>query len=439
MHLAQHHFQTQSRYFESSVHFALSHLFFRSYGLAGIELDAEALRNGTVSLLHARGVMPDGLTFNFPESDPLPAAREIRDLFSPTQASHLVLLTIPPYRHGRANCQFDEVTDSSDVRYLSEASEVVDETTGQDKKPVEIGRKNYRLALDAENTDDLVALPLARVKRDRAGHFIYDPEYIPPSLQVGASQCLVQLLSRLIDMLDSKSDTLAAKRKADHQDLAEYAAHEVASFWLSHTIQSSLGPLRHHFDTRRSRPEQLFMELSRLAGALCTFSLSAHARDLPQYDHDNLADCFGRLDRHIRENLDVIIPTNLVSIPLERTKEYLFMGRIVDQRCFGRSHWLLGVRSSVGDAALISQVPRLVKICSGKHIQRLVKEGIAGLNLDHLPAPPAAVSPRIGSQYFSIAQAGPCWKAMNQTSEVGLYVPEAIRDAELELLIVLES
>jgi len=293
--------------------------------------------------------------------------------------------------------------------------------------------------LDAENTDDLVSLPLARVKRDRTGHFIFDPDYIPPSLQVGASQRLVQLLGRTIDMLDSKSDTLAAKRKADHKDLAEYAAHEVASFWLSHTIQSSLGPLRHHLDTRRSRPEQLFMEFSRLAGALCTFSLSSHARDLPQYDHDNLADCFGELDRHIRQNLDVIIPTNLVSIPLERTKDYLFVGRIVDQRCFGRSHWLLGVRSSVGDAALISQIPRLVKVCSAKHIQRLVKEGITGLNLDHIPAPPAAVSPRIGSQYFSIAQAGPCWKTMNQTSEVGVYVPDAIRDVELELLIVLGS
>ena len=50
MHLAQHHFQVQSRYFEDSVSFAVSHLFFKVYGVVGCELDAHALRNGTVSI-----------------------------------------------------------------------------------------------------------------------------------------------------------------------------------------------------------------------------------------------------------------------------------------------------------------------------------------------------------------------------------------------------
>ena len=37
MHLAQHHFQTQSRYFEDLVAFTLSSLFYRCYGFAGLE------------------------------------------------------------------------------------------------------------------------------------------------------------------------------------------------------------------------------------------------------------------------------------------------------------------------------------------------------------------------------------------------------------------
>ena len=59
MHLAQHHFQTQGRYFEDLAAFTLSSLFYRGYGFAGLELDAEALLNGTVSISHARGVMPE--------------------------------------------------------------------------------------------------------------------------------------------------------------------------------------------------------------------------------------------------------------------------------------------------------------------------------------------------------------------------------------------
>ena len=66
MYLGPHHFQVQSRYFEDSIQFAVSSLWFAAYGVAGLELDAEALRNGTVSLIHARGIFADGLPFNMP-------------------------------------------------------------------------------------------------------------------------------------------------------------------------------------------------------------------------------------------------------------------------------------------------------------------------------------------------------------------------------------
>jgi len=202
MHLAQHHFQVQNRYFEDSIAFALSQLFFKPYGLAGYDLDAEALRNGTVAVVHARGVMPDGLGFHFPDADPLPPPREVRELFSPTQESHVVLLAIPPYRAGQANCALAPTAADAGARYLAEQSPVADDLTGRDEKPVSLGRKNFRLLLDAEVSGDVVALALARVRRDGAGAFIYDPDYIPPLLQVGASESLMELLRRVIEVLD---------------------------------------------------------------------------------------------------------------------------------------------------------------------------------------------------------------------------------------------
>src|SRR6201981_2153918 len=75
MYLAPHHFQAQNRYFEESVHFATSSLWRDAYGLAACQLDADALRNGTVSLLHARGVFLRGPSYSFPESAPLARPR----------------------------------------------------------------------------------------------------------------------------------------------------------------------------------------------------------------------------------------------------------------------------------------------------------------------------------------------------------------------------
>jgi len=77
MHLAPHHFQTQSRYFEDAIHFAVSSLWFAPYGLAACEMDHEALKNATVAVLQARGLFPDGLPFYIPGSDPPPEPRSI--------------------------------------------------------------------------------------------------------------------------------------------------------------------------------------------------------------------------------------------------------------------------------------------------------------------------------------------------------------------------
>src|SRR6202790_1022089 len=108
MHLGPHHFQVQSRYFEDSIQFATSSLWFASYGLAGLEVDADALYNGTISLLHARGIFRDGL----------PEPRAIAELMPPTHEGVIVLLGIPPLKANGRNCTLDGTT-SDGARYAA--------------------------------------------------------------------------------------------------------------------------------------------------------------------------------------------------------------------------------------------------------------------------------------------------------------------------------
>jgi len=243
----------------------------------------------------------------------------------------------------------------------------------------------------------------------------------------------------VIEILDAKSETLAGQRRKDPKEPAESGTRDVASFWLTHSIHSSLAPLRHVLEQKRSRPEQAYAELARLGGALCTFALDSHPRALPAYDHDRLGDCFAALERHIRSHLELVVPTNCVSIPLSRSRKLLHTGKVADQRCFGPSRWVLGVRSRTKPADLIRGVPTLVKVCAGQHIVRLVSSGLAGLTLEHLAAPPSAIPRDAAAQYFSIGRDGPCWEAMVKSGDVGVYAPEILADAEFELHVVLES
>lgn len=443
MHLAQHHFQAQSRYSEDAYHFALSQLFPFSYGLSGVTLDADALRNGTVSLLQARGLMPDGLAFNMPESDATPPPRDLAGVFSPTQESHVVHLALPTYRPNGANCELPAgraggpPLESAEPRFRLRALRVVDETLGRDEQTVEVGQKNFRLLLDVELGEGDVSLPVARVRRDGSGHLVYDTAFIPPILQVGASDRLLWLLRRLVEVLDVKGETIGGRRRPDA--LGEFAAREVASFWLLHTIHASLPALRHQLESRRGTPESLYVELARLAGSLCTFSLQSHPRTLPLYDHDRLEETFGALERHIREHLDVVIPDSCLTVPLARESAVLHAAPLTDQRVFGRSHWILGVRSSLTQGELMHRMPQFGKVCAHRFVLKLVERALPGLSMEHLSAPPPAISPRADTAYFALAKAGPCWDTIVQTREIGVYVPDAIPGAEMELLVVLDG
>jgi type VI secretion system protein ImpJ len=433
MHLAPHHFQLQRRYFENSLTFAAQWLGPGWYGLLGAELDAEALRNGTVSLVHARGVMPDGLPFHFPDSDPLPPPRDVRAAFSPTEHALLVSLAIPPYRAGARNAAGEG--EAAAVRYVAARHAQRDENTGVDEQTIQLGHKNFTLALGSEAPADSILLPLARVRRSGAGHFEYDPEFIPPCLQIGASGTLLDLVQRLVEMLESKADSITGA-KADGQ-AGRYASQEIESFWLTHALNAALAPLRHHLASRRTSPEQLFTDLASLAGALCTFSLDAHPRDLPVYQHADPTTCFREIERRIREGLTAVVSKSAIRIALVPAGNALHMGEVADPRCLGPSQWIFGVASSLPAPRLAAEAPRLLKLCSGAHIARLVQESLPGLALEHLPVPPSGIAQRIGYQYFLIRLDGPCWKAIQMNRNIGAYAPDSLAVSDMEIEVVL--
>jgi type VI secretion system protein ImpJ len=438
MYLAPHHFQVQNRYFEDSIQFAASALCYEPYGYVGFGLDAEALRNGTLALLHARGILPDGLPFHMPDCDPLPEARNIADLFPPTREKVAVLLAIPERKPNGANCA-QSPDEGNWMRFRMESNQIPDETTGRDEKPVPMGRKNFSLLLDTEVKEGVLGLPVAVIMRDGSGHFIFDPEFIPPLTTIAASDRLMLILKRLVEILDDKSASLSKGSAAAARTWAEYSTRDVAQFWLLHTVNSAMAPLREIYTGRHVHPERLFVQMLRLGGALCTFAIESHPRDLPLYNHNDLAGCFGALDHHIRTHLETVVPTNVISIPLQKSSDYFYEGDITDQRCLDRARWIFAIRSATGEVEVIGKTPQLVKICSKLFVPKLVERALPGMGLTHLPTPPSSISAKVDAQYFSISRSGPCWDHIVQTRQVGIYVPGELPDPELELLIILES
>lgn len=438
MYLGPQHFQAQRQSFEDLIHFLVVNLCFEPSGFTAYTLDHEALRNGTVAVNHASGIFPDGLVFQMPEGDTLPPPRPIGESFPPTQEVLGLALAVPLRKPDGRNCAPAD-QDSGTTRYVSEEHMLFDENTGHDGRPVRLGRKNIRLLFENEDSDGFSTLPIARVTRDGAGNFIYDPSFIPPCLKINASERLMMILRRLVEILDEKSATLSASRRGASRFREGFSSGDVASFWFVHTVNTSLAVLRHLYQTERGHPEQLYAEMSRLAGALCTFGMDSHPQMLPAYDHLKLDKCFHVLDEHIRQHLELVVPTNCLTVPLKQTGRYMYEGEIVDQRCLGRSHWILAIQSTIGEADLISRAPRQVKLCSAELLPELVKTALPGLVLTHLPVPPSAIAPKVDYQYFGVSKAGSPWEHIVKTRKVGLYVPGDFPSPEVELLVVVET
>jgi type VI secretion system protein ImpJ len=439
MYLGPHHFQTQNRYFEDVLQFGTGALWFEPYGFAGYQFDADALRNGTVGLIHARGIFPDGLAFHMPESDALPPARNITEEFPPTRESVTVLLAVPPHREEAVNCVASENGSSPDARYVAERQEIPDDNTGSDEKPVLLGRKNIRLLLDTEPSEGLVSLPVARVIRGGSGQFVYDPAFVPPCVQIAASPALMSLLERMIDIMSEKSAAVSRAGARGGKFGTGLSEQELANFWFLHAVNSGVASLRHLYLSKRGHPEELYLEMCRVAGALCTFAIESHPRDLPLYQHTDLEKCFKALDEHIRGHLEMFVPRTAITIRLSPTAKYFYGGDVLDQRCLDRARWVFGIHSEIGEVDLIARATNLVKICSARLVPELVKRALPGLTLVHLPVPPSGIAPRVEFQYFSVNRAGPCWEHIVKERRVGVYVPGELPEPEVELFVILDQ
>lgn len=448
MHLTPQHFQAQRRYQEDQTSRTLDLLFPFAYGLSAVAVDTDAVRNGTFSLVMLRGVLPDGTAVYTPGGDVLPVPVPLAPRFSPTRDSHVIHLAVPRWRSNAANVHgVDDSTvihsaDRPVMRYQAIEERLVDEATGADPLPVRFAARNLFFLLDEEVTDDVMSLPIARVRRDGRGQFQLDPDFVPPTLQIGSSERLIDLLRRTVALLEVKGSAMAATlRQAPSGAVggaAAYEGNELATRWLLHAVRSADAPLRHLLLMRSSHPEQLYLELARLAGALTTFTVGASARTLPVYDHDDPTACFDELERRITAQLESVISTRAIVIPLAHTSDVMHSALVSDSRCYlPGARWFLAVRADLGRADLVDRVQRLTKTCARVYVQELVNRAWNGLPTVHIPIPPSGIAPKIDLTYFELTMTGGCAASLAKTQEVGVYVPQAIPGVYVEIAVLL--
>ncbi len=221
-------------------------------------------------------------------------------------------------------------------------------------------------------------------------------------------------------------------RRQKNQSLADFTTADIANFWLLYTINNYFPMLRHLFETRGGHPEELYAAMLSLAGALTTFSLKIHPRDLPLYDHDDLGPCFTDLDEKLRLLLETVVPSNFVSLPLKLVQPAIYATSIDQDKYLVNTKMYLAVNAEMNQADLINKTPHLIKVCSANHIEHLVRQALPGVPLTHVATPPSSIPMKLNFQYFSMSQTGLAWEAITRARNLAAYVPGDFPNPQLE-------
>src|SRR5262249_32896689 len=158
--------------------------------------------------------------------DPIPLA----GVFDAPETACEFSLALPHYRERGGNLAGRRV--EGDPRYRASMEMFRDENTGITERPVQIARKRFRLIKSEGAPDGLSALPIVRVQLSPSGVYELDTSFVPPLLDIAASDHLMSVARRLVEILAARGSAIAALRRRRNQSLADFTAEDVPNFWL---------------------------------------------------------------------------------------------------------------------------------------------------------------------------------------------------------------
>lgn len=428
------HFQRQDAYHEGRLHDLSQSLHPYGWGVRQARFDHQGLANGVLRPLQLSVIFPDGTLLNAPDAEELPAPISLANL--PAGTTELTIhLALPILKENGGNVT-DTVGDEATRRYRKSDVTTADIYTDAAEADIAYLAKSIRLLTDEQPRDAFTSVPVARLRRLSTGGFEIDPHYLPPAVSLRASPVLFLQLRRLLDALQAKAQALVGLHREPSQHIIEFRSGDIASFWLLHTVNSAFAALAHFHQHPGLAPERLHQELSRLAGALLTFSPAYQLADLPAYQHADPGPGFDKLFRIIRELIDTVISARYFGIALTEVKPSYHLGRIDSQRIDDKSAFYLAVAAAMPAAELVSVVPIRFKIGAPDDVEKAVLSALPGVSLSHVPQVPAAIPVRPGSTYFAIEPRGTLYERMLKSQSMMIYVPAGMAELKLELVAV---
>lgn len=426
MFLQPQHFQQQDRYFGRALENRVGDVCAYPWGYAQLTVDESTLKLGKVALSSARGVMPDGTPFDFPERDAGPVPLEI-----PADAkSELLMLAVPVSRPGSVEVDTGDSKDETFARYLAVDGELSDQNSGSDNSaPVRFAELNMRLLLARDLTDAWVTLGTVRIQERRADNLVVlDREYIPPCLDVQVSTVLSAYVQEIEGMLHQRGEALATRLA--HPGRGGVA--EVADFLFLQTVNRYEPLVQHLRNISPLHPETLYQVLTAMAGDLATFRDKRRCGEYPAYLHPEPVKCFPKLVNELRASLSTVLETTAIPIELQERKYGVRVAVIPDAELIKSANFVLAVNAQVPAEQLRARFPSQTKLGPVEKLRDLVNMQLPGIALKALPVAPRQIPFHAGFNYFELDRSGDLWRQLQKSGGLAMHIAGEFPGLEME-------
>ncbi len=431
------HFQLLDQHHEQLIERRLSALDPNGYGLASMDLDGEALLRGLFRLRALSAVLPDGLWVELGRDQSLGELTVMAHgtLVGGGKRSEVYLGVPSAAGHGTTTYVGD--ANSRGARFVRSSHFAVDAYGVAEEAEIEMVRPNAQLLLGSADLSQYVTIKLCELELSETGALVVSENYIPPLLAINANPSLTGALARLVTALGAKQSALATRYQGRSTSLVEFGAVDMVTFWYLQTLNAALPRLVHLAQKGRVHPEQLYLALAELHGALSTFEPARASREVPPYVHSALASSFTSLFAHLHEMAGLVLSQQYKSIPLEQPQPGLFVVQKIDQALLRKSQLYL-VASSVElpDAQLRTAVPQYIRVSSYKAISNIVNAALPGLPVAVDLKPPSALPVRAENVYLKLSREGEHWKDILSSGTIAIFQPVKPQLVNLELLAV---
>ena len=304
-------------------------------------------------------------------------------------------------------------------------------TAGGTVAQIAVGIPNLRLILAGEPEGDLITLPIARIVRlDASGAIHLDPDFIPPSLRLGAHPRFAAFAREIEGMLAGRGNLLAVRIDPSRttSDLAGMVDFALLTVINSH--EPVFGALA---GDDFAAPADLHREALRLAGALATFARDTRRpAPLPAWQHNDPAPCLAHLVRVIREILSALSVDTAIALPLELRGHGVWVSPINDRALLSDATYVLAVQASIDTERLRTTFPAQAKIGPAEAIRDLVNLQLPGIPMRPAPVAPRDIPYRTGTVYFELDRNAEMWRQLTTSPAFVVHVGKEIPGLALE-------